>query len=198
MMENYLKDKGFLVLASYPGAFTVKAKDPTTKAVVDFVLARKETYNSDSRIPIVAVGTLRDDLLRRDFTLNAMALDENNNIIDLFNGLEDLRAMVLRTPLDPEITLLDDPLRMLRALRFAITKGMTIHDSVWSVMLQDNILDKMLLVVSKERIQGEVNKMFAFDTLKTLELFARCQEINPRFYSVMLAGAKLQSTFKQL
>ena len=198
MMENHLKNTSFDVLASYPNAFTVKAKNRTTKYVVDFVLSRKETYNPNSRTPIVSVGTLEDDLSRRDFTINAMALDENGTLIDLFKGFEDLRDKVLRTPLNPEVTLLDDPLRMLRALRFAITKDMTIHDSVWSVMLQDCILDKMRIVVSKERIQGEVNKMLAFNTIATLNLFARCQTINQKFYSVMLAGASLQSTFKQL
>ena len=90
---------------------------------VELVGARKESYNADSRKPVTLIGTLEDDLSRRDFTINALALVLNNEgrnqIIDLFNGIEDIRAGILRTPLNPEQTFSDDPLRMMRAARFA-------------------------------------------------------------------------------
>lgn len=127
---------------------------------VEFVGARKESYRSDSRKPIVENGTLEDDQKRRDFTINALALnlhaDHFGDLIDPFNGISDLENGIIRTPLDPDTTYSDDPLRMMRAIRFASQLDFKIeHKSLQSIY--DNA--SRLSIISKERIMDEVNKI---------------------------------------
>jgi tRNA nucleotidyltransferase/poly(A) polymerase len=115
-----------------------------------------------------------------------MAEDEDGNLIDLFGGLKDLKDGMLRTPLDPMITMMDDPLRILRALRFSITKGFTIDLDIWSAMLQPEILEKLKLTVSSERIRDEVFKMMKHDTPKTLRLLTQVDiEFMPGFIDLI-------------
>ena len=127
---------------------------------VEFVGARKESYRRDSRKPIVENGTLADDQNRRDFTINALALSlhqENfGEIIDPFNGLDDLEKGIIRTPLDPDITYSDDPLRMMRAVRFATQLGFKIEAESLNA-LQRNA--ERLNIISGERIIDELNKI---------------------------------------
>lgn len=127
---------------------------------VEFVGARKESYQRDSRKPIVENGSLQDDQNRRDFTINALALDLRKDtfgdLIDPFNGLEDLNSETLRTPLEPQTTYSDDPLRMLRAIRFATQLNFTIeHDSLEAI--KENA--ERLKIISMERITDELNKI---------------------------------------
>jgi tRNA nucleotidyltransferase/poly(A) polymerase len=132
-------------------------------------MARKEIgYIPGTRTPIVKPGTLYDDLERRDFTLNALAKDDDGTIIDYFNGLEHLKFKMLITPLDTNVTFNDDPLRLLRALRFSITKDFRISDDIWNELNNFNYESKMG-VVSTERIREELFKCFKHDTLKTLD-----------------------------
>ena len=179
-MEAYMVKEGFTIWLSTPEMYTIRAKFPahyTQKGDADFVLARKEIgYEEGTRRPILELGTLADDLARRDFTVNAMAEDEDGNIIDLFNGQEDLKNKVLRTPLDPSITLLDDPLRLLRAFRFAITKEFSFGALLRVAMEDKKVLDKLQQVVSAERIREEVLKMMKYDTVKTLRMFANFEK----------------------
>lgn len=175
IMTDWLTHKEFTIFLSTPECFTIRARFPkgheNEGMVADFVLARKEIgYEEGTRRPILALGTLEDDLIRRDFTLNAMAVSEDGELIDLFGGRADLEKGLLRTPLPAKQTMMDDPLRVMRALRFKITKGFSISDEIWLAMMQPEILDKLRTTVSAERIREELFKMMKADTVATLRL----------------------------
>jgi len=189
ILEGYLKEEGFELFLVTTDCFTIRAKFPKGhkyQGVADFVMARKEIgYIPDTRQPIIVPGTLYDDLERRDFTLNALAKDENGEIIDYFDGMWALENKMLLTPLDAKITMMDDPLRLLRAFRFSITKGFTISPRIWETCLMDGIVEKLDKVVSQERVRDEVFKMMKHDTLKSLELFERIRIVNPDILKIM-------------
>jgi poly(A) polymerase len=172
ILEDYLKSEGFEIFLVTPDCFTIRAKFPKNhkyQGIADFVMARKEIgYVEGTRTPIVVPGTLRDDLERRDFTVNAMAKDDDGNIIDLFDGMKDIEKMVLSTPLPTKQTFDDDPLRIIRAIRFAITKGFSLKHIDYYINNYD--YENKMGVVSSERIREELFKCFKHDTMGTLDI----------------------------
>jgi len=203
-MKNWMLDRNFEIFLETADCFTIRAKFPKGDVneglVADFVMARKEVgYIEGTRRPILEIGTLADDLIRRDFTLNALAEDINGKIIDLFGGIEDLKIGILRTPMDANITMMDDPLRILRALRFTITKDFTLSKDIWEAIQQPNILKKLEQTVSHERIREELLKMFQFNTPRTFRLLMDVDEIIPGFLELIFKDRMwLQPTTRKI
>ncbi|MBR9852987.1 MAG: HD domain-containing protein [Algicola sp.] len=155
-VASKLKGKPDISVFKNFGTAMIKHKD----LELEFVGARKESYNRDSRKPIVEDGTLEDDQNRRDFTINAMALALNNSnfgkLLDPFDGLADLDRGIIRTPLEPGITYSDDPLRMMRAIRFATQLHFTIELPSLQAITEHK---ERIKIVSKERIIDELHKI---------------------------------------
>ena len=159
-LKRMLGRKAHLSVFKNFGTAQVKFHQKGVEHEVEFVGARRESYSHDSRKPIVEDGTLEDDQNRRDFTINAMAICLNcerfGELVDPFNGLADLEDGIIATPLDPEITFSDDPLRMMRCIRFATQLNFMIEDETFEAL--ERMADR-IKIVSGERIKDELNKI---------------------------------------
>lgn len=156
LVHRQLGEEAYLSVFKNFGTAQVKFND----LEIEFVGARKESYNRHSRKPIVENGTLSDDQNRRDFTINALAIGVSKNIfgelLDPFNGVNDIENKIIRTPLEPGITYSDDPLRMMRAIRFATQLNFTIEEESFKAISE---YKERISIVSKERITDELNKI---------------------------------------
>lgn len=200
MFVDRLASEGYEIFLVTHDCFTVRAmfpKDHKHSGVADFVIARKEEgYHADTRKPKSSFGTLEDDLIRRDFTVNAMAETAQGDIIDLFDGMSHLRNGLLRTPIDSVVSFNQDPLRILRAFRFAITKDLNFSDDIVTAIKL--FQPEKMSVVSPERIREELTKMFKHDTMLTLYYLRWLEDMNPRLYQLTLDnGMWLLPTTKQ-
>ena len=159
-LKRMLGRKAHLSVFRNFGTAQVKFRQKGKEYEVEFVGARRESYSHDSRKPIVEDGTLEDDQNRRDFTINAMAICLNNSrfgeLVDPFNGLADLEDGIIATPLEPDITFSDDPLRMMRCIRFATQLNFRIEDDTYVAL--ERMADR-IKIVSGERIKDELNKI---------------------------------------
>lgn len=190
-----LVNKGYEVFLKTPEMLTIRAKFPKdhkhSGLVADFVLARKELgYDGITRRPEVTLGTLKDDLERRDFTVNAMAFSEEGELIDFFGGKVDLRNKLLKTPGDPLQSFTDDPLRILRGVRFKVTKGLELDNEIL-IALAFFDADRIKETVSVERIREELIKSFKHSTIKTLDTLFALRGINYPLYESFINAKDL-------
>lgn len=203
-MKDYMLSQGFKIFLETPDCLTIRAKFPDSSPhkglCGDFVLARKEIgYYPFSRKPIVVPGTLKDDLTRRDFTINAMAkCIETGELIDLFEGQKHLKHGLLITPFDPMITLLDDNLRVLRALRFSVTLNCKLSISLTEAIGKNakTLAINTITTVSSDRIRDELHKAFKYNSFKT---FKNLQNFPEELVKVWLTVGNiwLMPTFKE-
>lgn len=196
-----LKHSGFQVFLETPQFFTVRAQVPAGHPlkertnVADFVLARKDGPSSDGRRPdFVLPGTLFDDLQRRDFTVNAMAFLPNGELVDPFNGKNDLERNLLRFVGDPMERIAEDGLRVVRALRFCVTKGFDVDAQTWDAV-NSTFASEMLMKVSTERVREELEKMFFVNTLGTLRLLSELEDGLKQ--AIFRDGLRLMPTLKR-
>lgn len=202
--EAKLESMGFKIFVRTPEHFTIRAHFPkgwefagrdVSRLTGDFVLARKEGAYSDGRRPDkVEVGTLYDDLARRDFTVNAIAKNEFGEYIDPFDGVTDLTGWkMLRAVGSAEDRIREDALRALRALRFSLTKGFNIDTDIHDV-LDSTWLPELVEVISFERRMDELDKMLKFDTIATLSILETLPE---ELKAAILTGYRLTPTSKK-
>lgn len=184
VMVWHLEKMGFKIFLKTPEHYTVRAQSPYNKKTADFVLAREEGPYTDGRRPDwVKPGTLLMDQQRRDFTMNAIAKDEEGNYIDPFNGRQDIEDGVIRAVGDPFDRLYEDALRAVRAVRFAVTTGFHIAPDLEAALDDREICNQVQWKISDERIQAELSKMFRYNTISSLYELSKRNRLTTAMFS---------------
>lgn len=199
-MLAWVEDEGFRVFDVNERFLTVRAGVPKDSplrkrtSAADFVLCRKDSATSDGRRPdFVEAGTIMDDLARRDFTVNAMAKDtETGEVLDPFGGQADLFSGRLRFVGDSMTRIREDGLRVMRALRFSVTRGLELDDDAW-MTLESPLAAEMLAGVAIERVREELDKMVRADTPETLRLLVFFSNLGP---AIFRDGLRFEATLK--
>ncbi len=202
-MVAALSSDGFKIFQARPEYGTVRAQFPEKDKRrstfgnvkdVDFVLCRRDGFYTDGRRPeSVAPGTLADDLARRDFTINAMALAEDGSLIDPHFGQVDIQQRVIRCVGDPQERIEEDFLRAVRAVRFAVTLGFTVGAALMAVLRSDTVVAGVE-AIPHERRRDELTKMFTHGSLETIEALT---SVSRDFAEASLTGLRLQPTTRQ-
>jgi tRNA nucleotidyltransferase/poly(A) polymerase len=193
-MKDYLVGRGAKIYLEKPEFFTIRCKLPPF-GDADFRLGRTEGHYSDGRRPdqVYVASCIEDDLYFRDFTVNAIAKDEDGNIIDPFGGSLDLQNKLIRCVGNPYDRFDEDALRLLRAVRFSITKGFEIEKETEQCLFNSYLLNKLRISVSVERIREELNKCFKFDTIQTLQVLSYYVSLR----NICFKTLKLEATLKK-
>jgi len=199
-MKEMLLEQGYKLHVAHPEFYTLRMgipKDSPWHAYgkdADFVLCRRESQYLDGRRPsVVEPGTILDDLARRDFTVNAMAIRPDGTLLDPHGGQQDLEDMMLTFVGDPQIRIEEDGLRVMRALRFVITKGFRLESRTYRAIQSPYAWDA-LARISEERIMEELNKMLNVSVIRTLALLKYYEGIQEVIFSRKL---KLMATLKE-
>jgi tRNA nucleotidyltransferase (CCA-adding enzyme) len=168
-MRNHLLNNDFTICREKPEYGSIMAKCPISRVVSDYTLCRKDGYYSDFRRPdSITISNIDGDLSRRDFTMNAIAKIDNK-YYDPFSGIDDIEKKLIRCVGLPVDRLTEDPLRGLRAIRFSVTKGFTIDNSIIEI-LKSNTFIENFKTLNKERIHAELSKMFKYDTIRSIKI----------------------------
>jgi tRNA nucleotidyltransferase/poly(A) polymerase len=199
-LQSYLTERGFQVFQAKATFLTIKAKVPLSSElskrsrVADFVVSRRDGKYVDGRRPeSTELGSLADDLARRDFTVNALAKATDGSLIDLFGGEKDIKDRVLRFVGDPAYKVKQDGVRVLRAIRFKITKNLKFHVDTENVIYSE-LAAEMLAVTELDRIRTELQKMFFYDSLQSINLLGSKTKCEPT--DDQLSGVGFSTTIR--
>jgi tRNA nucleotidyltransferase/poly(A) polymerase len=197
--EQDIKQKGYEVFLSSPDVFTIRSRFPNSKEVADFVISRKESgYIEGTRKPLnVELGDLYDDLSRRDFTVNAIAKGADGKYIDPFDGIDDVKLGRIRCPISAKTSFNDDPLRVLRAYRFGVTKSFFLSMDVVEGISSLSV-ERFKETVSVERVREELYKMFNHNTMESLGAINHIAHQNRELYDYIFrdCGIKMLPSMK--
>lgn len=179
-----LERKGYQIVHTYADKMTYRAKNPDSGEYHDFVWARTNEVYVDGDLVSASPGTLQDDMSRRDFTVNAIAKDpDSGEYIDYFGGVQDCKDRILRCVGDPVDRFREDPRRILRGIRFMVTRNLTPDGSVSSAFNRESVVSLLVKDKYKDSIVAELNKSFKYDTPRTLEVIYLYPEIRHVLFS---------------